>query len=144
MQRECEARGTGVERIQRGGGDAPPADGTDLYTSANHAHTTGTWCERILTHKGTDFLANCSLDSLNGFLNENRVPLYLYCCLETEDQNCVAEYLSGTQLMKPRPRKTEDVVSPTCVQRTPLNRRLPRLLPHLATTRTTRWTELVL
>lgn len=144
MQRECEARGTGVVGLQRGGGDAPPADGTDLYTSADHEHAIGTWCERILTHKGTDFLANCSLDSLNGFLNENRVPLYRCCCPETEHQNWVAENLTGTQLMKPRPREREDVVSSTCVQKTPLARRLPRLLPHLATTGTTRWTEQVL
>lgn len=48
-----------------------------LYASANYTHTTGTWYEKNLTQNSTNFLANCSLNSLNGFLNEDPAPLYL-------------------------------------------------------------------
>lgn len=36
-------------------------------------------------------LAKCGLNSLNGFLSENRLSLHLHCCPETEDENWVAE-----------------------------------------------------
>ena len=46
-------------------------------------------------------LAKCGLNSLNGFLSENRLSLHLHCCPETEDENWVAERSNRDSLLNP-------------------------------------------